>query len=179
MALIRRISRLLAADMHAVLDQIEEPEAVLRQSIREMEEALATQARRTQACRTGIEAAAARIKGLERARADLDAKLDTCFADGNESLARKLTRRKLEAAELAERLAARRASLEDELAEHETLVAGNRDELDSMRQKAELLFGARAAHGHDAASCEKSRVAVDDDDVELAFLREKQARSRS
>ena len=34
MALIRRVSRLFAADMHAVLDQIEEPDVVLRQAIR-------------------------------------------------------------------------------------------------------------------------------------------------
>ncbi|OOZ38928.1 hypothetical protein BOW53_13550 [Solemya pervernicosa gill symbiont] len=41
MALINRVTRLFRADMHAVLDRIEEPEVLLRQSIREMEEALA------------------------------------------------------------------------------------------------------------------------------------------
>ena len=38
MALINRISRLFKADFHAVLDQIEEPEALLKQAIRDMED---------------------------------------------------------------------------------------------------------------------------------------------
>ncbi|RLA35148.1 MAG: hypothetical protein DRR11_01080, partial [Gammaproteobacteria bacterium] len=42
MALINRISRLFKADFHAVLDQIEEPEQLLKQAIRDMEDELAT-----------------------------------------------------------------------------------------------------------------------------------------
>ena len=41
MALINRISRLFKADFHAVLDHIEEPEALLKQAIRDMEDDLA------------------------------------------------------------------------------------------------------------------------------------------
>ena len=41
MELINRIARLFKADFHAVLDQIEEPEALLRQAIRDMEDELA------------------------------------------------------------------------------------------------------------------------------------------
>ena len=41
MALITRISRLFKADFHAVLDQIEEPEVLLRQAVREMEDSIA------------------------------------------------------------------------------------------------------------------------------------------
>jgi len=41
MALINRLSRLFRADFHAVLDQIEEPEALLKQAIRDMEDDLA------------------------------------------------------------------------------------------------------------------------------------------
>ena len=49
MALIKRLSRLFAADLHAVLDQIEEPEALLKQAVREMEEELARRAARVAA----------------------------------------------------------------------------------------------------------------------------------
>ena len=38
MALITRFSRLFRADLHAVLDRIEEPDVILRQAVREMEE---------------------------------------------------------------------------------------------------------------------------------------------
>ena len=38
MALINRISRLFTADMHAVLDRLEEPDVLLKQALREMED---------------------------------------------------------------------------------------------------------------------------------------------
>ena len=38
MALINRVSRLFKADFHAVLDQLEEPEQILKQAIRDMED---------------------------------------------------------------------------------------------------------------------------------------------
>ena len=40
MALISRVTRLFRADFHAVLDRVEEPDILLRQAIREMEEDL-------------------------------------------------------------------------------------------------------------------------------------------
>ena len=50
MALINRISRLFKADFHAVLDQIEEPEALLKQAIRDMEDDLASTEQRVSLC---------------------------------------------------------------------------------------------------------------------------------
>ena len=47
MALITRVSRLLRADLHAVLDRVEEPEVLLRQAVREMDAALGEDRRRT------------------------------------------------------------------------------------------------------------------------------------
>ena len=41
MALITRFTRLFTADLHALLDRLEEPDVVLKQAIREMEEELA------------------------------------------------------------------------------------------------------------------------------------------
>ena len=40
MALITRIGRLFSADLNAVLDRIEEPDVLLKQALREMEEDL-------------------------------------------------------------------------------------------------------------------------------------------
>ena len=49
MTLIARVSRLFRADLHAVLDRVEEPDLVLRQAVREMEEDLARDGRRADA----------------------------------------------------------------------------------------------------------------------------------
>ena len=40
MPILNRVKRLFQADVHAILDAIEEPEAVLKQAIREMQENL-------------------------------------------------------------------------------------------------------------------------------------------
>ena len=179
MALIRRVSRLFAADVHAVLDQIEDPESLLKQAIREMEEELARQVQRGKWLANEIETTANRINAHAKAGAELDTKLDLCFASGNEELARRLTRRKLEGEKLVERLAAVRAGLERELTEHRALVASNEDQLEGMRQKAALLCADRSARAQSETGGFDEPGRVDDDEVEIAFLREKQKRTRS
>jgi phage shock protein A len=161
--------------MHAVLDQIEEPEVVLRQAIREMEEELARQRQRERWLRDEIEAAAARLDSFTTAIRDIDANLDLCFHNDNEVLARKLTRRKLETARLAGQTEDRRGALAKQLGEIVALIAGNADQLDSMRQKAALLESELPTDGFGR----NGLAGIDDDDVEMAFLREKQARAAS
>jgi len=175
MALIRRVTRLFAADMHAVLDQIEEPEALLRQAIREMEEELARQRQREKWLTAEIEAVTARIGGFDDLRRDLDAKLDICFANENDALARKVTRRKLETAKLAEQTEANRETLKRQLDEQTALVEQNADQLESMHQKA-AVFAAEAPHDRNRP---RAFGGIDDDEVEIAYLREKQARATS
>lgn len=177
MALIKRISRLFAADMHAVLDQLEEPESVLKQAIREMDEELARQEHRSKWLEKEIDATAARLSALAESTADLDGKLDTCFEHGNEALARKLTRRKLETRKLADRLVKKHAALREELTENAATIITNRGQLDSLRQKAELLATERPDHGQTIG--DEPICGIDDDEVEIAFLREKQARAAS
>lgn len=176
MALIRRVSRLFAADMHAVLDQLEEPEAVLRQAIREMEEELARQQQRQKWVRTEIESVTTKIAGFEQMACDLDAKLDICFANDNEVLAKKITRRKLETVKLSEHAEAAREALVRQLDEIGSLVETNSDQLECMRQKAAVLAIDESGS---AGSHHQSTGGVDDDDVEIAYLREKQARVSS
>ena len=177
MALIRRVSRLITADMHAVLDQIEEPETVLKQAIREMEEELARQEQRGRWKAREIESTSARIVALEKALTDLDSKLDLCFANNNEELARRLTRRKLEASKLRENLNSQCAALTDDLADYQARVAKNRDELEGMRQKAVLLCTS-ATFDSDTRSSE-SFTDIDDAEVEIAFMAEKETRKKS
>lgn len=176
MALIRRVSRLFTADVHAVLDQIEEPEIVLRQAIRDMEEELARQSQRRKWIGTEIESASSRIEALQAHRVDLDTKLDISFANDNEAVARRLTRRKLEAQKLEDRVRDKRRVLAKQLEELQGVIDSNSDQLEGMKQKAEVLAIDETGGGFvgdDVVS------GIDDDDVEIAFLREKDARVSS
>jgi phage shock protein A len=50
MALLNRVSQLFKADFNAVLDQIEEPEQILKQAVRDMEDELASSENRIAVC---------------------------------------------------------------------------------------------------------------------------------
>jgi phage shock protein A len=174
MSLIGRVAKLVNADINAVLDRIEEPEALLKQSIRDMEEELAVETQRIKWLRSEIEAHDARASAARKARDELDGKLDLCLSAGNDELGRKLTRRKLQTELLARRLDEKKAALEKALLEQEKSYSEHEDQLAGMVQKAELLTATpqRAVE----SACDSDLV-VGDDEVEIAFLREKQARS--
>jgi phage shock protein A len=174
MSLMGRVAKLVNADINAVLDRIEEPEALLKQAIRDMEEEHAVETQRIKWLRSEIDAHEARAGAARKARDEIDGKLDLCFAAGNDELGRKLTRRKLQAEILARRLAEKRAALEKALAEHEQSYAEHEDQLAGMVQKAEVLT---ATPQRSVESACESDLALGDDEVEIAFLREKQARS--
>ena len=176
MALITRVSRLFQADFHAVLDRIEEPGVLLRQAVREMEEELARDEQRSKVLTHEQRQIATRETELEQVLLDIEEELDTCFAAGNDDLARACIRRRLETQRLGKSFTRKRRAISETLAELNTGLRENRARLESMRQKAELLAGENVRHADDWSTPD---VSVRDEDVEVAFLREKQHRSRS
>jgi phage shock protein A len=177
MALITRVARLFRADFHAVLDRLEEPDVLLRQAIREMEEALVRDEQRVRMLDHEQGQLLARTRDLGQSLHDIEDELNICFTAGQEDLARALIRRKLEAQRLSKHLSRRRETLQDTLSGLKARLEEHRSQLDSMRQKAELLAEDRDAdYPPDSGNGPDS--AVRDEDVDIAFLREKQKRSR-
>ena len=184
MALINRISRLVKADFHAVLDQIEEPEQLLKQAIRDMEDDLAETEQRINLCAQDQEALAVRKSELEATIGEIDGQLDLCFESDKEDLAKNLIRKKLEAECLLKRLNTQFSSNAKYLEEQRQTLDENRATLESLRQKAELF--AQRAPSHPDGGSEFDDIAwmtremsVGDDEVEIAFLREKSLRDTS
>lgn len=173
MALINRFARLLRADVHAVLDRLEEPETLLRQSLREMEEEFANAAQTLKAREFELGQAQVRRRDADAALARITGELDLAFGAGNEALTRSLLRRRLEHERLARHIDQRRAALEAELAERRRVLDAQRQRLDALRQKA-ALFDVEPAAAADAGAA--GDFAVTDEDVELALLRERQQR---
>lgn len=180
MALITRITRLFKADFHAVLDSIEEPELMLRQAIREMEEDLGARERGMRLAAQEQERLRARKEELARSRAEVEEQLDLCFASQKTGLARGLVRRKLEGERLAKHLDRREAELGEQLAEERARLEEHRLTLDGLRQKAEVLARrppeSREGRPFGDALAE---APVTEDEVEVALLREQAARKPS
>lgn len=179
MALITRISRLFKADFHAVLDQVEEPELMLRQAIREMEEDLDTREQRLRIAACEQQELRRRRDDLGRSLQDLDGQLDLCFESQKPELARTLVRRKLETQRLEKHLGDRAATLEGYLDEQRATLEEHRMTLDGLRQKSEIL-GRRPQRpeGGGATDPFARDLAISDDEVEVAFLREQSKRAR-
>jgi phage shock protein A len=174
MALINRMARLFTADVHAVLDRIEEPDVLLKHAVREMEEELASSELHVRGIEHEHAALAERQRKSVATLAELGEQLDLCFASGNDELARKVLKRRLETERLERHVTERRATLERELAARRAALDERREQLDVMRQKAELLTPTAA--GDDRS---KAEFVVGDAEVEVALLRERQKRQRS
>jgi phage shock protein A len=168
------MSRLFTADVHAVLDRIEEPDVLLKHAVREMEEELARGEQRVRALAHEHDTLGERQRKTVAMLAELQLEVDVCFDNDNEELARKIIKRRLETERLERQVVERRAALAKELAELRAAVEEQREQLDVMRQKAELL--ATTASGDDFRSGD---FAVGDAEVEVAYLRERQKRQRS
>ena len=175
MALINRMSRLFTADVHAVLDRIEEPDVLLRQAIREMEEELALSEQRVRVLEHEREALGDRQRKVQAALTELGEQLDVCLDNGNDELARKVLKRRLETERLDKHITDRRVGVDKELTQRRAVGNEQREQLDVMRQKAELL-ATTSSTGDDRG---KMGFAVGDDEVEVALLRERQKRQPS
>ncbi|MGI9205385.1 MAG: PspA/IM30 family protein [Woeseiaceae bacterium] len=180
MALVNRVARLFKADFNAVLDQIEEPEQLLKQAIRDMEDELADNEQRVAICAHDQETLNTRRNELNSSLDELGDQLDLCFDSGKDDLAKTLIRKKLEAERIQKKLASKFDNNQRFLAEHRTLLDENRATLESLRQKAELV--SRGSPGRDAGSDYDDigwmtrDLRIGEEEVEIAYLREKAAR---
>ncbi len=184
MALINRVARLFRADFNAVLDRIEEPAELLRQAIRDMEDELAAAEQRIQARAHDQDALDQRRSELVAKLGEIEEELDLCFAQNKESLARSLVRRKLEAERLVKRLDSKLTANGRALELQQARVEENRATLEGLQQKAEV-FAQRepsesgAGSEFDDLAWMARELSVTDDEIDVAFLREQQARSAS
>jgi phage shock protein A len=181
MALINRVSRLFRADFNAVLDHIEEPEQLLKQAIRDMEDELTAIEQRLALCAHDQKTVGVRKNELQTAIDEYDDQLDLCFDSGKDDLAKALIRKKLEAERVLKQLVGKFEANERYLDEQRKMLDENRTTLDSLKQKAELISHRPSATGSDFDDIGwmSREFRIGDDEIEIAFLREKVARGAS
>jgi phage shock protein A len=115
---------------------------LLKHAIREMDEELARSEQRVRQLEHEREALAERQRKVQAALSELVSQLDVCFSNTNDELARKVVKRKLETEKLGQHVAERSVAIAKELADRRALVDEQRERLDVLRQKAELLAAA-------------------------------------
>ena len=173
MALITRVTRLFTADVHAVLDRIEEPEVVLKQAIREMAEEVAGGEQRLRWLAAEQQQLEQSLNGSDDAIAALDSELDLCFEAGEEDLARSLVKRKLVAEQQHKQVSQQLDVIQRDHDALEATLAEQGQQLADMQQKADLLIDTPSV-GYAAMS----DPGISQDAVDVAFLKEKRSREK-
>ncbi len=176
MPMLNRLTRLFRADMHAVLDRIEEPELLLRQALREMEEALADSARKLALERTQRERLERRQQEISVSLAAITDELSMCMDADNEALARVLLRRRLEGERLLAHLLRQASRVDDAITQSAKTLQEQRTAFEQLRQQADVQLATDGVT-EAAAPWSAESVAVSDADVELALLRERRRRA--
>jgi phage shock protein A len=179
MTLIQRLARLLKADLHGILDGLEDPEEVVKQTIRDMEEAIATKEHTLAVLHTAWQHLATKAQEIERRAQEIEQRLEVCFQEGNDTLARTFIRQRLETTQQARRVAraieesqTRRVDLEHTIAEQRAQLATIVQQLHSFAEVHQRHTGMAAPFtpaGQDAT--------ITEDDIEGAFLQEKHRRA--
>lgn len=178
MALINRFSRLFRADLHAVLDRIEEPDVVLRQAVRDMEDELAAGRQRHNLILHELQQLDNQHREIEQNLARYAEELSVCLEADNDELARATLRRRLESQQLLQMNARRQQQLRQQCETLASRLQGDQTRLQDMQQKLELLARAEADKPHEMSPA-TPEFYVRDEDVEVALLREKQKRRQS
>ena len=179
MTLITRITRLFKADLHGILDGLEEPEEVIKQAIRDMEEEIATQERHLEELRAVLQRLEREAQETAATMQEIEPQIDLCFAAENEPLARNLLRKRLEMARRAKGIARAQEETRAQSDGLATRIATHKAQLATVVQKLKVYEETRSSHPWASSTCaplQGSRV-ITDDEVEVAFLEEKRRRS--
>lgn len=177
MAILTRLSRIFKADFHAVLDRIEEPEALLKQAIREMEEALLHHEKTGRQLAKELEQLALKQAELEQFLNELTEKLSCCFDSNNEALAYPLVRQQLEAQKQLKMVVKQRESVETRATELDTQLQEQRILYESTRQKAAIFIEEEqnaVCRGGDMTGFDNTAALFSEEEVELELLQQKQ-----
>ncbi len=174
MKLTTRLARLLRADVHTLLDELEDPAAILRQALREMEaiiESNETMLAELSDRKVRLHDYADRQR---EALAPLKEQLQVCLSAGNDALARTVIKRRLQieqhlrvCAENATGLDRRREALEQELTRQRSSLADLRQQAGQVIKSEPGVTGCATAAAHPDGGISAA-------EVEVVLLAEKQ-----
>lgn len=177
MALINRVSRLFKADFHAVLDRIEEPDVLLRQAIREMQDELAMDEQHMKRLTQERQQLHQQETDIIEALDNIEAELDVCLDADKPDLARTLVRRQLENQQTIKHILNRRQAAQQASESLSKRIDENHQQLKNFQQKAELLLEQEAS-GEDYSGFSFNNVVIRDEEVEIALLKVMQQRKQ-
>jgi phage shock protein A len=108
---------------------------------------------------------------LTQSLTDLDEKLTLCFKSNKDDLARSLLKRKLETQQTLKLLTEKITRLKEKVARLTSRLTEHQTQLADMKQKAEIFMAGEQVNSN---NWENPLATIREEDVEIAFLHEKQ-----
>jgi phage shock protein A len=169
MALLARMTRLLTADLHALMDRMEDPESLLAQAERDMAEAIAGDRQRLAACKAEQQALERHREQAARAAQTLEEELTLSLSVADDDLARSVVRRRLQQERASATLDDQADALRLRAERLEARIAAESQSLADINAEA-LRFRAAS----DTAPSQEGMISAEE--VELALMAARRAR---
>ena len=176
MPILNRLSSLVFADVHAVLDKLEDPHTSLNMAVRDMEASLSGSAQEISGLKCSIENYRRRHAEHTQRLVIFDDELDVCFGSNEEDLAKIVLRKKLTCEQALSSIEKSIAALDHSLKREQVLFRENERRLSAMREKLELHAQEFESPFREAETFGGVCDAVSEEAVQVAFLKEQQRR---
>lgn len=168
MSLTKRLQQLFRADIHHVLENLEDPQSVLKLSMYEMQECI-------QELQQNVHEYEDNLKNTEKLQKDLKQKLmqqeenlKLSLQQHDESLIKRQIKRKLELQKMIQHKSDQLQELKLTIKESENELSLKIEKLDFLKQKESLLQVQKTSA---TVNEESSDWHVSQDDIELEYLR--------
>ena len=168
MTIVNRVSRLIKADIHGLMDKVEEPMLMLKHALREMDELISseeTKCKNLERNLTQIDEQDRRLKNMFDAS---EKQLRMCFEEKNQELAKKLVRKKLE----IERQFRVNGERRDEIKQQIEYIKERLEEWRARRNEIVSQMQILDIQSEDKSNVVGIDGPISEDDVDIAYLEE-------
>lgn len=179
MGIMTRLTRLFKADIHGVMDQIENKELILKQCLREMETSLARKQGQMHQLTAALDKARDDTIHLEREREKLAQDLKTAIEKEKDDIARLLIKKRLRIDHLtdagirqAEAIEKERQVLAENIEAQNHQYAETQLRSESWRKAGERREWTESAAG---ATFQSDWSGISDEEIELELIKAKEA----
>ena len=180
MGIFSRISDIISANFNEMADNFEDPEKMLKQAIREMEESIADATQQTAKAMANEKTLARELQRNRQQAGVWQSRAEAAVAAGDDDLARKALVRRREHEDLA-------AALEDQSQSANQAAVTLKRQLDAMRAKlaeakrslATLTVRKRAADFRKQVECQVAGLTPEIDEQRVRQVRPPEGQSRA
>ena len=182
MGMMSRMLRLFKADLHGVMDQLEDRELLIKQYLREMEAGLTEKENHYAEMIRDARQVARETEQREKEMTQLSQDIDLAVAKDKDDIARMLIRKRRSLETTVSQLKGQAAALAEERQQLETTINRQRLEYEEYRTRSAVCLRKAAAITRDSAMPGVGEgndfLFPSDEEIELELLQRKEAAAR-